>query len=78
MVSANYICIKPLIYHPINKQWSLNLLFSCIFCIESKIVHDGAEKIGWRVNLRAIENCIKIAFRYEEKLITTQFLSAIN
>ncbi len=44
MISANYICINPLIYHPINKQWSLNLLFSCIFCIESKIVHDGAEK----------------------------------
>ncbi len=31
--------------HTVNKQRSLDLIFSCIFCIESKIVHDGAEKI---------------------------------
>jgi hypothetical protein len=32
-------------YHTVNKQHSLNLRFSSMFCIESKTVHVGAEKI---------------------------------
>jgi hypothetical protein len=31
--------------YTVNKQRSLNLLFSSMFCIERKIVHVGAEKI---------------------------------
>ncbi len=36
-------CVLP--PHTVNKLQSLNLLFSCIFCIERKIVHVGTEKI---------------------------------
>ena len=37
--------------HTVNKQQSLNLLFSSMFCIKSKIV-----KLGWKKTLRFINN----------------------
>jgi hypothetical protein len=39
------ICSNPWNSHTVNKLRSLNLHFSCMFRIESKIVHVGAEKI---------------------------------
>jgi hypothetical protein len=41
----NHIDTIAFVCFTVNKQQSLNLRFSGMFCIESKMVHVGAEKI---------------------------------
>jgi hypothetical protein len=43
--AAPYLCYAAPYLRTVNKLRSINLPYSSMFCIESKIVHVGAEKI---------------------------------